>query len=100
VGNTDRSTHATDVVPAAAPAEPHVYSVEWTAWERVFAIDGEEDHRERRGVVLPRQRIVRSVLTCDYEVVEVVERLTLAPDLGSPHASPACDRAAAGRRRP
>ena len=77
----------------------HVYSVEWTAWERVFCIDGEEDHRERRGVVLPRQRIVRSALTTDYEVVEVVERLVLVPDLGSPHAADARDRAAAGRRR-
>ena len=79
--------------------EPHVYWVQWTAWERVFGVDGEEHHRERRGVVLPRRRIVRSVLTYDYEVVEVVERLVLAPDLGSPHAPHACDRAAAGRRR-
>ena len=79
--------------------EPHVYSVEWTAWEWVFGVDGEEHHRERRGVALPLQRIVRSVLTCDYEVVEVVERLVIAPRLGSPHAPPARDRAAAGRRR-
>lgn len=79
--------------------EPHVYAVEWTSGERVYLIDGRVHHRERRGVALPRQRIVRSVLTCDYEVVEVVERLVLAPDLGSPHAPPACDRAAAGRRR-
>ena len=77
----------------------HVYAVEWTAWERVFRVDGEEHHRERRGLVLPRQRIVRSVLTADYEVVEVVERLVLAPDLRSWHAPPARDRAAPGRRR-
>ena len=79
--------------------EPHVYAVEWTACERVFSIDGRVHHRERKGVVLPHQRIVRSVLTRDYEVVEVVERLVIAPDLGSPHASHARDRAAAGRRR-
>ena len=80
-------------------AAAHVYSVEWTAWERVFGVDGEEHHRERRGVVLPRQRIVRSVLTCDYEVVEDVEHLLVVPDLGSPHAPTARDRAAAGRCR-
>ena len=80
-------------------ATTHVYAVEWTTWERVFIVDGEEHHRERRGVVLPRRRIVRSVLTSDYEVVEVVERLVIAPDLGSCHAPPARDRAAAGRRR-
>ena len=79
--------------------EPHVYSVEWTAWERVFAVDGEEHHREQAHVPRPRRQLVRSTLTADYEVVEVVERLVLAPDLGSPHAPPARDRAAAGRRR-
>lgn len=79
--------------------EPHVYSVEWTAWERVFAVDGEEHHREQVRVPRPRRQLVRSTLTADYEVVEVVERLVLAPDLGSPHAPPARDRAAAGRRR-
>ena len=77
----------------------HVYSVEWTERERVFGIDGEEHHRELSSVALPRQRIVRSAVTCDYEVVEVVEQLVLALDLGSPHAPPALDRAAAGRPR-
>ncbi len=80
-------------------AAPHVYAVEWTAWERVYRIDGEEQHRERRGMALPRQRIALSVLTCDYEVFEVVEHLTLVPDLGSPHAPPALDRDAHGRCR-
>ena len=55
------------------PDRPHVYSVEWNAWERVFRVDGQEHHRERHGVVVPRQRIVRSAVTCDYEVVEVFE---------------------------
>ena len=60
--------------------EPHVYAVEWTACERVFRIDGRVHHRERRGVSLSRQHVVRSVLTCDYEVVAVVEVVGLAPD--------------------
>ncbi len=54
---------------------PHVYAVEWNAWEWVFRVDGQEHHRERHGVAVPRQRIVRSAVTCDYEVVEVLEVL-------------------------
>lgn len=76
----------------------HVYSVEWTALEAVFGIDGLEHHRERRGVSLPRQHVVRSGATSDYEVIEVVEVIALG-HLGSPHASPARVRAAAGRRQ-
>ena len=60
--------------------ETHVYAVEWTACERVFRIDGRVHHRERRGVALSRQRVVRSVLTSDYEVVDVVEGVGLSPD--------------------
>ena len=60
--------------------EPHVYAVEWTASEQLFRIDGRLHHRERRGVALTRQRIVRSVLTRDYEVVDVVEVVGLTPD--------------------
>ena len=52
---------------------PHVYSCEWTSSERVFRVDGRVHHRERRGVARSRQCIVRSALTCDYEVVDVVE---------------------------
>ena len=53
--------------------EPHVYSVEWSSREREYRVDGRWRRREERGVSLSHQRIVRSVLTCDYEVIEVAE---------------------------
>ena len=78
---------------------PHVYSVEWNEWERVFGVDGQEHHREQTGGVRSRQHVVRSPATSDYEVLEVVEVVVPAPRLGSRHAADARARAAAGRRR-
>jgi hypothetical protein len=60
--------------------EPHVYAVEWTWCERVFRVDGRVHHRERRGAAPSHQHVVRSVLTCDYEVRDVVEVVGLVPD--------------------
>ncbi|RYC05876.1 hypothetical protein [Nocardioides zhouii] len=58
---------------ASRAARPPVWSVEWTSSERVFRVDGHEYRREQVALLQPRQRIVRSVLTSDYEVVEVLE---------------------------
>ena len=60
-------------------AGSHVYSCEWTAWERVYRVDGEEHHREQRGVSLPRTEVVRSPATSDYSVLAVVEHVVLVP---------------------
>ena len=57
----------------------HVYSCEWTAWERVYRVDGEEHHREQRGVALTRTEVVRSPATSDYAVLAVVEHVVLVP---------------------
>ena len=58
---------------ALPAATPPVWSVEWTPSERVFRVDGHEYRREQGALSQPRQHIVRSVLTCDYEVIEIVE---------------------------
>ena len=59
--------------------EAHVYSCEWTAWERVYRVDGEVHHREQHGVSLSRTEVVRSPATSDYEVLAVVEHVVLVP---------------------
>ena len=58
---------------ASRAARPPVWSVEWTSSERVFRVDGHEYRREQAAPSQSRQHIVRSVLTCDYEVLEIVE---------------------------
>ncbi|MCF6376390.1 hypothetical protein L2K70_02120 [Nocardioides KLBMP 9356] len=60
-------------------AGSHVYSCEWTAWERVYCVDGQERHREQRGVSLPRTEVVRSPATSDYALLAVVEHVVLVP---------------------
>jgi hypothetical protein len=67
-------------------AEPHVYSVEWTAWERVFAVDGEECHREQVRVPQHTRQLVRSTLTADYEVVDALDVPGCADEPVSAHA--------------
>ena len=52
---------------------PPVWSVEWNLSEQVFRVDGHEYRRERGGVSQSHQHVVRSVLTSDYEVIEVSE---------------------------
>ena len=58
---------------ASRATRPPVWSVEWTSSERVFGVDGHEYRREHGALSQSRQRIVRSALTCDYEVLEIVE---------------------------
>ena len=52
--------------------EFHVFSVEWTADEYVFRVDGREYYRERRAVSQAQQYVVLSALTSDYELAELV----------------------------
>ncbi|MBD3915375.1 glycoside hydrolase family 16 protein [Nocardioides hwasunensis] len=48
--------------------EFHVYSVEWTAHEYIFRIDGREYYREAKAVSQVPQYLVLSNLTSDYEL--------------------------------
>lgn len=51
--------------------EFHVFSVEWTAREYVFRIDGREYYREPKAVSQVPQYLVLSNLTSDYELDEL-----------------------------
>jgi beta-glucanase (GH16 family) len=51
--------------------EFHVFSVEWTAEEYVFRIDGREYYREAKAVSQVPQYLVLSNLTSDYELDEL-----------------------------
>ena len=51
--------------------EFHVFSVEWTAKEYVFRVDGREYYRERRDVSQAQQYVVLSALTSDYELADL-----------------------------
>jgi beta-glucanase (GH16 family) len=48
--------------------EFHVFSVEWTAHEYIFRIDGREYYREDKAVSQVPQYLVLSNLTSDYEL--------------------------------
>jgi len=58
---------------ASRTVQPPVWCVEWTTSEQVFAVDGHEYRREGGDASQSHQCIVRSALTCDYEVVEFFE---------------------------
>lgn len=51
--------------------EFHVFSVEWTAREYIFRIDGREYYREAKAVSQVPQYLVLSNLTSDYELDEL-----------------------------
>jgi beta-glucanase (GH16 family) len=51
--------------------EFHVFSVEWTAREYIFRIDGREYYREPKAVSQVPQYLVLSNLTSDYELGEL-----------------------------
>lgn len=51
--------------------EFHVFSVEWTANEYIFRIDGREYYRETTAVSQAAQYLVLSNLTSDYELSEL-----------------------------
>lgn len=51
--------------------EFHVFSVEWTAHEYIFRIDGREYYREAKAVSQVPQYLVLSNLTSDYELGEL-----------------------------
>jgi hypothetical protein len=51
--------------------EFHVFSVEWTANEYIFRIDGREYYRETTAVSQAAQYLVLSNLTSDYELAEL-----------------------------
>lgn len=51
--------------------EFHVFSVEWTANEYIFRIDGREYYRETTAVSQADQYLVLSNLTSDYELAEL-----------------------------
>ena len=51
--------------------EFHVFSVEWTAHEYIFRIDGREYYREAKAVSQVPQYLVLSNLTSDYELANL-----------------------------
>ena len=53
----------------------HIFSVEWTPSVYIFRVDGHETFRTRRGTSHAAQYLILSLLTSDYEIPNLKQRL-------------------------